>query len=169
MKSWGNSSEKALNALGNYVKRKKKYWNTSFFESSCNWKFLSPERVYKDLIKFIQGCADDFFESFPFVVRIVNCNVYHHANQSKLRRNIFARGGNQGFDCKWLVGFYQGNLAEILPNIMNTISLVPKLITISQLYGNLKVTISNRQSSSFSMYVTVMIILNYKLHVYLVD
>ena len=28
----------------------------------------------------IQGCADDLYESFPFVVRIANCNVHHHGN-----------------------------------------------------------------------------------------
>ena len=113
MRSWGNSSEKALNALGNYVKRKKKYWNTLFFEFSCNWKFLSPERVYKDLIKLIQGCADDFFESFPFVVRIVNCNVHHHGNNpGSMQWHI---RWESRFDCKcWLVlsGQFSRNLAK---------------------------------------------------------
>ena len=54
--------------------------------------------------------------------------------------------------CKWLVGFYQGNLAEIWLNKMKTIKLMRKLITILQLYSNLKVildtNLSNHQLSN---------------------
>ena len=38
-------------------------------------KFAKTQSNY-----IIQGCADELFESFPFVVRIVNCNVHHHGN-----------------------------------------------------------------------------------------
>ena len=82
MRSWGNSSEKALNALGSYVKKKRRK-NTKilyFSNSVAIEKFLCPEKVCKDFIILIQGCADDLFESFPFVARIATCNVHHHGN-----------------------------------------------------------------------------------------
>ena len=50
------------------------------------------------------------------------------------------------------VGFHQGYLAEIWPNIMKTILFMKRLITILQLYGNLKVifdiNLLNRQLSN---------------------
>ena len=82
MRSWGNSSEKALNALGSYVKKKRRK-NTKilyFSNSVAIENFLCPEKVCKDFIILIQGCADDLFESFPFVARIATCNVHHHGN-----------------------------------------------------------------------------------------
>ena len=81
MRSRGNYSEKALNASESYAQRReeeiRKYF---FFKLSWNWKLSCPGKVCKDSIKVIQGCADDLFESFPFVLRIVNCNVRHHGN-----------------------------------------------------------------------------------------
>ena len=228
MRSWGNSSEKALNALGSYVKKKRRK-NTEilyFFKFSCNWNFSCPEKVCKDFIILIQGCADDLFECFPFVARIATCNVHHHGNnpgsaliypreRSRVMQWHNIRWESR-FDCKWLVCFYQGNwpfaashsrgtkppcwrakvslgqdkqrklsfkimyvflfvclvpvrlllsslavqlyhvngyLAEIWPNIMKTIWLRRKLITILQLYGNLKVifdsNLFNRQLSKY--------------------
>ena len=82
MRSWGNSSEKALNALGSYVKKKRRK-NTEilhFSNSVAIENFSCHEKVCKDFITLIQGCADDLFESFPFVARIATCNVHHHAN-----------------------------------------------------------------------------------------
>ena len=38
------------------------------------------------------------------------------------------------FDCKWLIGFYQGNLAKVWTNIIETILQMRKLITFLQLY-----------------------------------
>ena len=228
MRSWGNSSEKALNALGSYVKKKRRK-NTEilyFSNSVAIENFLCPEKVCKDFIILIQGCADDLFESFPFVARIVTCNVHHHGNnpgsaaiypreRSRVMQWDHIRWKSR-FDCKCLVGFYQGNwpfaashsrgtkppcwranvvlgqdkqrklpfkimyvflfvclvpvrlllsslavqlyhvngyLAEIWPNIMKTIWLRRKLITILQLYGNLKVifdsNLFNRQLSNY--------------------
>ena len=52
-------------------------------------------------------------------------------------------GENQGLIANGLVGFYQGNLAEIWPNIMKTIWL----------YGNLKVILdSNLFNRKFTNY-----------------
>ena len=59
---------------------KKKYGNTLFFKFSCNRILSCPGKLCKDSVKPIQGCADDLFESFPFVLRIVYCNVRHHGN-----------------------------------------------------------------------------------------
>ena len=64
-----------------YRETKKKYANTLFFIFRCNWKLSYPEKVCTDSFKLIQGCADDLFESFPFIIRIVNCNVHHHGNK----------------------------------------------------------------------------------------
>ena len=107
MRSWENSSEKALNR------------NTLFFKLSCNWNFSCPEKVCKDFIILIQGCADDLFECFPFVARIATCNVHHHGNNPgsaaiypRERSRVMQRrhmGWESRFDCKLLVGFYQGN------------------------------------------------------------
>ena len=157
MRSWGNSSEKALNALGNYVKRKKnlKILKYFIFQIQLQLKILISWKGLQRLNQINTGLCWQFFRIFSICSKNRKLQCLSPWYQSKLDRNIFARGGNQGFDCKWLVGFNQGNLAEIWPNIMNTIWLVKKLITISQLYGNLKVTITNRQFSSFSMYATV--------------
>ena len=59
---------------------KKKYENTLFFKFSCNRILSSLGKLCKDSIKLIQGCADDLFESFPFVLRFVYCNVRRHGN-----------------------------------------------------------------------------------------
>ena len=110
MRSWGNSSEKALNALGSYVKRKRRKNTEILYFSNL---------VCKDFIILIQGCADDLFESFPFVARIATCNVHHHGNnpgsaaiypreRSRVMQWDHIRWKSR-FDCKWLVGFYQGN------------------------------------------------------------
>ena len=121
MRSWGNSSEKALNALGSYVKKKRRK-NTEilyFSNSVAIENFLCPEKVCKDFIILIQGCADDLFESFPFVARIVTCNVHHHGNnpgsaaiypreRSRVMQWRHMRWESR-FDCNCLVGFYQGN------------------------------------------------------------
>ena len=78
MRSRGNNSEKALNASESYVQRREEEIRKCvFFKFSCNWKLSCPGKVCKDSIK---GCADNLFESFPFVLRIVNCNVRHHGN-----------------------------------------------------------------------------------------
>ena len=93
-KIWeANTNEKGLNNSESYVKRneEKKYGNTSFFKFSCNWKLSCPGKVCKDSIKVIRSCADDLFESFPFVLRIVNCNVHHHGNIPGSAA-IFSRG-----------------------------------------------------------------------------
>ena len=181
-----------------------------------------PWKGCKDFIILIQSYADDLFESFPFVARIASCNVHHHGNnpdsdaihpreRSRVMQWRHIRW-ESWFDCKWLVGFYQGNLqlvihvvqnrrageqkshwdktnkenyhlklymsfvclvpfqlllsslavqlyhvngylAEIWPNIMKTIWLRRKLITILQLYGNFKVifdsNLFNRQLSNY--------------------
>ena len=59
---------------------KKKYGNTLFIKFSCNRLLSCPGKLCKDSVKPIQGCAEDLFESFPFVLRIVYCNVCHHGN-----------------------------------------------------------------------------------------
>ena len=59
---------------------KKIYGNTLFFKFSCNRILSCPGKLCKDSVKPIQGCADDLFVSFPFVLRIVYCNVCHHGN-----------------------------------------------------------------------------------------
>ena len=77
IRSWGNRSEKALNASESYAKRNEKEKIRKYFI----FQILScPGKLCKDSVKLIQGCADDLFESFPFVLRIVYCNVRHHGN-----------------------------------------------------------------------------------------
>ena len=78
-----------------------------------------PWKGCKDFIILIQSYADDLFESFPFVARIASCNVHHHGNnpdsaaihpreRSRVMQRHHIRWESR-FDCKWLVGFYQGN------------------------------------------------------------
>ena len=121
MRSWENSSEKALNALGSYVKKKRRK-NTEilhFSNSAAIENFSCPEKVCKHFIILIQGCADDLFESFPYVARIATCNVHRHGNnpgsaliypreRSRVMQWHNIRWESR-FDCKWLVGFYQSN------------------------------------------------------------
>ena len=69
---------------------KKIYGNTlffkffKFFKFSCNRILSCPGKLCKDSVKPILGCADDFFVYFPFVLRIVYCNVCHHGNNPGL-------------------------------------------------------------------------------------
>ena len=79
LKTWEAevTSEKALNASESYAKRNEKEKIRKYFI----FQILScPGKLCKDSVKLIQGCADDLFESFPFVLRIVYCNVRHHGN-----------------------------------------------------------------------------------------
>ena len=81
MRSWGNSSEKGLNASGSYAKRNEENIRKYFiFQIQLQSNTLVPWKLCKDSVKPIQGCADDLFVSFPFVLRIVYCNVCHHGN-----------------------------------------------------------------------------------------
>ena len=146
MRSRGNYSEKALNASESYAQRReeeiRKYF---FFKLSWNWKLSCPGKVCKDSIKVIQGCADDLFESFPFVLRIVNCNVRHHGNIPgstaifSLERSRVMQRHHIRWEKVWLliIGtncFYHGNYEEFWKNIMKTIWLLWELITCVQLY-----------------------------------
>ena len=119
MRSWGNSSEKALNALGSYVKKKRRK-NTEilyFSNSVAIENFLCPEKVCKDFIILIQGCADDLFESFPFVAKpamfismvTIEARPQYICARDRAWCSDVIWGGNQVLTAIVLVGFYQGN------------------------------------------------------------
>ena len=145
MRSWGISSEKAVNALGSYVKKKRRK-NTEilYFSNHIRWKSRFD---CKCLFGFYQG-------NWPFAAShsrgtkppCWRANVV--LGQDKQRKLPFKIMYVFLFVClvpvrlllsSLAVQLYHvnGYLAEIWPNIMKTIWLRRKLITILQLYGNL--------------------------------
>ena len=151
---------------------KKKYGNTLFFKFSCNRILSCPGKLCKDSVKLIQGCADDLFESFRFVLRIVYCNVRHHGNNPGSAA-IYSRERSrvmQWHHMRWkkvwlqMVGSNRflpwqlsQNLARHNENYLTCVETDHKFTT---LYGKSKVIIDSnlftyRNLSNYKSYVTV--------------
>ena len=141
---------------------KKIYGNTLFFKFSCNRILSCPGKLCKDSVKPIQGCADDLFESFPFVLRIVYCNVCHHGNNpgsaaiySRERSRVMQLqmvGSN-----RFLLWQLSLNLAKYNENYLTYVKTDHQFTT---LYGKSKVIIDSNlftycNLSNYKSYVTV--------------
>ena len=141
---------------------KKIYGNTLFFKFSCNRILSCPGKLCKDSVKPIQGCADDLFVSFPFVLRIVYCNVCHHGNNpgsaaiySRERSRVMQLqmvGSN-----RFLPWHLSLNLAKYNENYLTYVRTDHQFTT---LYGKSKVIIDSnlftyRNLSNYKSYVTV--------------
>ena len=71
-----------------YRKTKENYGNTLFFNFGCNWKLSYPEKVCKDSVKLIQGCADDLrIFSFCSIDCKLQCSSSYLLNR-QLSNNI---------------------------------------------------------------------------------
>ena len=142
--------------------KKKEYGNTLFFKFSCNRILSCPGKLCKDSVKLIQGCADDLFESFPFVLRIVYCNVRHHGNNpgsaaiySRERSRVMQLqmvGSNRFLP--WQLSL---NLAKYNENYLTYVRTDHQFTT---LYGKSKVIIDSNlftycNLSNYKSYVTV--------------
>ena len=141
---------------------KKIYGNTLFFKFSCNRILSCPGKLCKDSVKPIQGCADDLFVSFPFVLRIVYCNVWHHGNNpgsaaiySRERSRVMQLqmvGSNRFLP--WQLSL---NLAKYNENYLTYVRTDHQFTT---LYGKSKVIIDSNlftycNLSDYKSYVTV--------------
>ena len=141
---------------------KKIYGNTLFFKFSCNRILSCPGKLCKDSVKPIQGCADDLFVSFPFVLRIVYCNVCHHGNNpgsaaiySRERSRVMQLqmvGSNRFLP--WQLSL---NLAKYNENYLTYVRTDHQFTT---LYGKSKVIIDSNlftycNLSNYKSYVTV--------------
>ena len=141
---------------------KKIYGNTLFFKFSCNRILSYPGKLCKDSVKPIQGCADDLFVSFPFVLRIVYCNVCHHGNNpgsaaiySRERSRVMQLQmvGSSRF-LPWQLSL---NLAKYNENYLTYVRTDHQFTT---LYGKSKVIIDSNlftycNLSNYKSYVTV--------------
>ena len=137
---------------------KKIYGNTLFFKFSWNRILSCPGKLCKDSVKPIQGCADDLFVSFPFVLRIVYCNVCHHGNNPGSAA-IYSRviqlqmvGSNRFLP--WQLSL---NLAKYNENYLTYVRTDHQFTT---LYGKSKVIIDSNlftycNLSNYKSYVTV--------------
>ena len=141
---------------------KKIYGNTLFFKFSCNRILSCPGKLCKDSVKPIQGCADDLFVSFSFVLRIVYCNVCHHGNNpgsaaiySRERSRVMQLqmvGSNRFLP--WQLSL---NLAKYNENYLTYVRTDHQFTT---LYGKSKVIIDSNlftycNLSNYKSYVTV--------------
>ena len=141
---------------------KKIYVNTLFFKFSCNRILSCPGKLCKDSVKPIQGCADDLFVSFQFVLRIVYCNVCHHGNNpgsaaiySRERSRVMQLqmvGSNRFLP--WQLSL---NLAKYNENYLTYVRTDHQFTT---LYGKSKVIIDSNlftycNLSNYKSYVTV--------------
>ena len=79
MRSWGNSSEKALNALGSYVKKKRRKIQKYFiFQIQLQLKFLMPWKGLQRLYHTNTGLCWRSFRIFSICSK--TCNVHLHGN-----------------------------------------------------------------------------------------
>ena len=95
MISWGNSSEKALNALGNYRKRNEEKIRKYFiYQIQLQLKTLISWKGSQRLNQFNTGLCWRFFRLFSICRknRKLRCSSLWY--QSRLGRNIFAQGRN---------------------------------------------------------------------------